>query len=342
MVSYQKIRRLALVTLFRYNEGIVPVYAEKNFGTHFTCNLNGKCIECKNDLDFTNVLEQAAEENLMDENEGILLEIYCGFTNNFQKNDNLKRFRQEASEAANNAIKKLTKWIQKASTVFHKPDVCGEGDMDYVVVGDQNGSCGDDNNIDKFWASRLIRFLASRDLERREVKISKSNYANEEASLIENVFDGVISFASELFTEMCYRNGDFFSQVMHRCHHTNENLNLPRKLSFQNVKTVPDENVEMTNNDEIMFHPADEQAPEEWKIFFSGEIEKDTVFVSESVEDDPDDAVIIDGPSLEDVKSVTSDDRSGCTDEDAPDLKYDDQNSDVGSNISSCENWEML
>lgn len=342
MASYQKIRRLALATLFRYNGGIVPVYAEKNFDTHFTCNLNGRCIEFMNDLDFTHVLEQASEENLMDENEGILLEIHCGFTNNFQKNDNLKKFRQEASEAANNALKKLTKWIQKASTAFHKPVVCGEGDMDYVVVGDQNGSCVDDNEMDKLWASRLIRFLASRDLEKREVKINKSKYSNEEASLIENVFDGVISFANELFTEICYRNGDFFSQLMHRHHHSNENLNLPRNLSFENVKFAPDENVEMKNKDEIMFHPADEQAPEEWKIFFSGTVEKDTVFVCESVEADSDDAILIHGPSLEDVKSITSDDRSGCTDDDAPDLEYDDQNSDVGSNVSSCENWEML
>lgn len=341
-VSYQKIRRLALANLFQYNGGIVPMYAEKNFGTHFTCNRNGNRMEFKNDSDFKDILEQAAEENLLDENDDILLEIYCGFTNNFPKNNNFKIIRKQASEATNNVLKKLTRWIQKASTAFHKTTVCSEEDMDYIVVGDTNGSCVDEKEeIDNFWASRVVRFLVSHDLGKDTHESNPIN-ANDEVSLIENVFDAVISFANEFFTEVSYRNGDFWGQMMDRRQRGKAKLTMTRNFSTDKIKMIPDKNVVMEQKEEIMFHPADEQAPEEWKIFFSDSIEKDTVFVCESVEDDTDDVIFVHAPHLNDIQSIDSDDESGFEDIDEPSLKDDDQNRENGSNASSCENWEML
>lgn len=335
--SYQKIRRLALETLFQYNGGNVPMYAEKNFGTHFTCNRNGNRMDFKNDNDFTHVLEQASEENLLDENGDILLEIYCGFTNNSFKN-----IRKQALEATNNALKKLTRWIQKASTAFHKPAVCSEEDMDYILVGDTNGSCVDEKEeIDNYWASRVVRFLVSHDLGKEAHEFNPIN-ANAEVSLIENAFDAVISFANELFTEVSYRNGDFWGQMMDRRQRGKAKLTITKKFSTDNIKMMPDKSVEMEQKEEIMFHPGDEQAPEEWKIFFSDSIEKDTVFVCESVEDGTDDVIFVHAPHLNDMKSVDSDAESGFEDIDEPSLMDDDQSRDEGSNASSCENWEML
>jgi hypothetical protein len=338
MASYEKIRSIALSTLFQYNGGNIPLYAEKNFVTHFSCNRNEERIEFENDADFTEVLEQAAEDNLLDENDNMILEIYCRFTNNFHKNDNMKNIRKQASEAANNALKKLKRWIQNASTALHKP----VEDMDYIVVSDTNKSFGDKKEeIDKFWASRVVRFLAFRDLGKEETE-SKFNGANEQVFLIENVFDGVISFANEFFTEICYRNGDFLGQVMDRRRRRKANLNISRTFSLDEIKMMPDKSMEIENREEIMFHPADEQAPDEWKIFFSDAVEKDTVFVCKSDEDDTGDAIFVRRPDLNDVKSVDSDNDSEFENLDEPGLKNDDQNSDGGSSVSSCENWEML
>lgn len=341
MASYQKVRSLALSNLFQYNGGNIPLYAEKNFVTHFSCNRNEERMEFKNDAEFTQVLEQAAEDNLLDENDDMILEIYCRFTNSFHTNDNMKNIRKQASEAANNALKKLKKWIQNASTALHKPPV-GSEDMDYIIVSDTNKSCEDKKEeIDKFWASRVVRFLAFRDLGKEQTE-SNFNGANEQVSLIENVFDGVISFANEFFTEMCYRNGDFLGQVMDRRRRRKTNLTIPRNFSLDEIKMIPEKRMEIENREEIMFHPADEQAPEEWKIFFSDAVEKDTVFVCKSDENDTDDAVFIHAPHLNDVKSVDSDNDSEFENLDEPGLKDDDQNSDEGSSVSDCENWEML
>lgn len=340
MVSYSKLRSIALVSLFRFQGGEVPLYAEKNFETKFTCTIDQSIVHISNNLDLSQILTKVAEENLMDDNDGVIIDIFCTFTNHWKIVDDFKMkiIRKQASATANNVIRKLTEWIHKASTVFYKPVECSE-DLDYVVLGTlENTKVHEEKIIGNDWASRMAHFLMPPKVMNQPIILVSKSEGEHKIHLVgqglTSAFDSATFFANEIMTEIWCRNGELMSQITdHYNRHSKKEVVTEDTINSKSEISVED-TVDLDKNIDILFQPFDENAPDEWKVFFTNQVDPDTVFVSHPMEPDILDNIYVGAANLDDVLSMSSEESYLQDDQ----IKMDDDS----FSENNCDNWELL
>lgn len=330
---HESLRNVALVALFRYTSknGTVPQYAKKNFESIFTYKVDGEVHrQCMaNDEEMRQVLEKACTDHLMDDNEDTILDIYCTFRNKkYKESDRMKKIRAGASIAADNVMKTLKNWVEKAVEMLKNEE------HEYVVVNEDKGKnslSADD------WANRFVSILFSPEEMRAQQK--KDRCFN-----VKNTLDSIALDAVEGFTRIF----DLVDEVV--AHH--QLSHATRAERWESMK--PTHNVVMEKKDvedcvdidqgvEIVFDPESRSKPEEeWKVFSHGINSEDDDEDDLSFSDD--DAVLLESP-VNDSFSINSDDivSIGSDDTVAAD------NCEVSVTFDKCEvsdsdddSWAML
>lgn len=155
--SYSILRHCALSALFRYAPNRqIPYYANKNFVTQFTHYEELPQVESEmkrtivkhiitNHMELTQALDDAASKHLLDDNDNIILHLHCEFQNQYSQHqrDKVKKFRQEATGAADHVVKTLKIWVQRAAEfVQHQASKIGSEDFVLVMASDGSVTTG--------------------------------------------------------------------------------------------------------------------------------------------------------------------------------------------------------
>lgn len=162
--SYSILRHCALSTLFRYAPNRqIPYYANKNFVTQFSHYEELPQVESEspvsesemkrtivkhiitNHMELTQALDDAASKHLLDDNDNIILHLHCEFHNQYSQHrrERVKKFRQEATSAADHVVKTLKIWVQRATEfVQHQASKVGSEDFVLVVASDGTVATG--------------------------------------------------------------------------------------------------------------------------------------------------------------------------------------------------------
>lgn len=318
--SYTILRHCALSALFKYApNGEVPEYAKNNFKTQFTfydSSIKNGTNSIANDEELTKVLEAAAMQHLMDDNENVILRIHCTIINQFRCKE-AEKIRQEATAAAENVVKTLKEWMKKASR-FVSDHAAKMTHEDFVVVSDkpeQKGENHHDNPID--WASRFVQVLLLPEKEQLNLastSTKKSTLKKEEELL--NQYDEAIDAIAGSVIKGFHIFSTFIVKAIEehqdakRCDilslSSSPSLAESASISSSSSKvscTMSDDVVEEQGVEIVFDSTGKKDAPEEWKIFF-GEPAKE--------EEEP---VLITNPCNAGVISVSSCDESSSFEE---------------------------
>jgi hypothetical protein len=343
--SYDTLRYFALAALFKYEGGNVPAYALKNFGTQFTCKYDGKHVVMKNNKELSDILEAACTDSLMDDNEGIVLDIHCNFFNDFMCEE-VKKIRQSATYAAENVIKTMKAWIEKTSKMLNNSKSF-ENEEEFVVVGKDGKECEqvdkDANPVD--WAMRFVHILLMPETQSgqkvKKALMNQKALRNQKAEVIfdriEDAFDhltfalvGGFAILSDIFDETVSRHEDAVREFTVERSSDKDLSHSP--VSNNSISELADEEAEKDASfnceEKISFNCEDKNAPEEWKIFFES---------SPTEDEEEEDAVFIESPT-DDVISLSSEDASIANSDKGVSLheaEIDDDDDDDSS-------WTML
>ena len=297
----------------------MPAYALKDFGTQFTCTYDGKQVVMKNDKELSDILEAACTDSLMDDNEGVILDIHCNFCNDFMCEE-VKKIRQSATDAAENVMKTMKAWIEKSSKML-KNYKSYKNEEEFVVVGKDGKEC---EQVDKEpnpadWAMRFVHMLLMPETQSgQEVKKA---LRNQEAEVIfdriEDAFDhltfalvGGFAILSNIFDKTVARHEDAVREFAVEQSADKDlsyypDLNISSKSN--SIAELADEEaqkeISFDCEEKNSFNCEDKNAPEEWKIFF----EPSTT--EEEEEKGKEDAVLLESP-MDDVISLSSEDVS--------------------------------
>mmetsp|Transcript_2033 Transcript_2033/g.2387 ORF Transcript_2033/g.2387 Transcript_2033/m.2387 type:complete len:396 (+) Transcript_2033:68-1255(+) len=329
--SYDALRRCALRALFKHEE--IPEYAYETFRTCFTCSTgSGKQKNfMMNSHDLTNVLEEASTIGLMNDNDNIVVDIYCTFVNTYKFHQG-EILLESATAAAGNAKKAVKTWLDKATNLFERFVT----DDDFVIVRKKESK----DNVDAVeWASRFVHFLfTERPTHSKKPRVHKKvpPKVQKESPLetAEDMLDlAIVGFTvtTHLLSEAFLRHEEAFRSFfklrrknMKACQtssHSNDSIT-SSKASLSNVPSPvnDDENFNLDRGVEIEFDPENvnnELTDDEWKIFFTN-----------SVKEEP---VLLDIPSEDDVISISSDEFVEC-----------EPNSSSSDDDSDNDSWAML
>ena len=283
----------------------------------------------KNDKELSEVLEAASTDYLMDDNDGIVLDIYCKFFNDFI-NKKVKKIRQNATAAADSVSQTLKVWIQNTSKIikFNNENTLRD-EKDFVVIQNEKECKKEDketNPID--WALRFVHILLDRESGASEQKEKKA-LSNQKADVIfdhvEGAFDHFIFALAKAFTkvtdivdEVIIRHEDVAFEFM-ASRSTDKKMDVSRNNSI--TGSANDDNLEK----KITFDFEDKNAPEEWKIFFHA---------SHEMDDEEEDAVIVEFPAYG-VISLSSQDTDSAKSE-------KDDYCNEAENDDEDDSWAML
>ena len=295
----------------------MPAYALKDFGTQFTCKYDGKQVVMKNDKELSDILEAACTDSLMDDNEGIILDIHCNFFNDFMCEE-VKKIRQSATDAAENVMKTMKAWIEKSSKML-KNSKSYKNEVEFVVVGKDGKECDqvDKNANPVDWAMRFVHMLLMPETQSgQEVKKALRNQKAEVIfDRIEDAFDhltfalvGGFAILSDIFDETVARHEDAVREFV-------VEQSADKDLSYSPVLNISsksnsiaevagedaEEKISLNCEEKISFDCKHKNAPEEWKIFFESSPTEE--------EEEEEDAVLIESP-MDDVISLSSEDAS--------------------------------
>ena len=291
----------------------MPAYALKNFGTQFTCKFHGKDVIMKNNKELSDILEAACTDSLMDDNEGIILDIHCNFFNDFMCEE-VKKIRQSATDAAEHVFKTMKAWIEKTSKMLNNSKSV-KNEMEFVVVGKDGKECEqldkDANPAD--WALRFVNILLMPETQRGE-KVKKALRNQKVEGIfdrIEDAFDhltfalvGGFAMISDIVEETVARHENAVREfTVERI--ADKDLAHPPVLNISSRNNSIAEFADEEADTNISFNCEDKNAPEEWKIFFESS-------PTEQEEEEEEDAVVIDSP-IDDVISLSSEDTSSAT-----------------------------
>jgi len=304
----------------------VPEYASKNFGTSFICKCNGKRVVMRNDNELSEVLEAVCTDYLMEDNEGIVLDIYCEFVDNFM-NMEVKKIRKNATAAADKVFRKMKVWIEKTSKIF---DIDNEKTLtdaeDFVVVqNDKECKDADKEKTPINWALKFVHILLEDETDVTAQKAKKA-LRHQKADLIFDRVEGAFDHLTFALVEGYSKVNDFIDEVIARhedaarefmVRSTEKKMDIPRNNSITGSRSGED------SEKKIIFDLEDKNAPEEWKIFFDA-----------SHEEDEEGAVIVEFPE-DGVISLSSQDSDG-----SKSSEYDCCNE--AANFDDDDSWAML
>jgi hypothetical protein len=312
IASYYNLQHCALKTLFKYapNQSI-PAYAWRNFRLESSLIEEGNRKRFSTDHEFTDILSKASSDSLMDDNEGVILDVHCKFVNDFKgpspcDSDDIRRLRESATVAADNAVNTMKSWVAKTNEFLnqnHDNLVRKKREAEYVVLPTDDEEQLEKNNYSmkrnasrhsekgkNQWASRLVKFLFAPELYREEPKPKKYSdlpYAdirnNENYIAAEIIVDTLIETA-EMFTSFIFDSKREFSR---------------QESNSQRMWSGPKSNIGVARKPEPAIKQITSPTPSlDGSVLSTGSnsISKSTLFIpTTTTEEDEDDIIMEDG-----------------------------------------------
>ena len=273
----------------------------KNFGAVFICKLNGEEFTASNRTDMDEMLEKASAEHLMDDNDDTILDIKCTFKNKYQ-NEKMKKFRTGASIAADNVMKTLKNWVEKATNRSQVKDA----DQYVIVDGDGKAENLQSRSPDN-WADRFVCFLFMPEKMHEHHKAKHQNPSKKAFDLKETI-DAITLDAVEGFARVF----DLIDEAV--AHKEAAHMARAEEWKLNKGKPVSNDLEQVENLDvgvEILLEDDAEKTPEEWKIYFSKNSDDESLSNDVGLLDDEslsNDVVLLEIPVADDVISISSDD----------------------------------
>lgn len=343
--SYNTLRYFALAALFRYENGVVPEYALKNFGTRFSFKHQGKTIVIPDDARFSDLLEKYCSGYLMDDtNDDVVLEVYCQFSDQYWQKG---KQRQRGADAADNMVKTMKNWVNKASNAFKKMQNKMEQNKvgaDFVEIDDQGQEKKKSvygNPIEQ-WTTNFVRVVLNEGAKQKTKKIVNSQEVVMEK--VEHAFDifaftllKVCKEASGLLEDFVVRHEDAIHDVFMIAVGQEPRSVLDARLACSLSAPAVEEEPTVEETANISYDQDDKNAPEEWKIFFEKE--------------ENNNGVVLERPNTDDVISISSEEQSSSSDESsivhvdaAMDVldKYAVPDKETAEEVEDDDSWAML
>jgi len=241
-------------------------------------------IKFSTDCELTEILEEAITNRLMDDNDGVILHIFCKYLYHSHLNDEAKKIRAAATAAADNAMRKMKFWVNNANRslnkhVFPSSKIHKDYGPEYDVMADVS----DDKTAPKAleWANRLAYFFIEPEkIVRSHNGPQKMKKRMAQIDSVENTIDillqGVMK-TSVFVSSGAMAASEFISSVIaEHSESTQEHVKTPITI------TSPDPSLDENSIDssksmstqgeekgvEIIFDKKSTAGPSEWAIFF--------------------------------------------------------------------------
>ena len=214
----------------------------------------------------------------------------------------MKKFRTGASIAADNVMKTLKNWVEKATNRSQVKDA----DQYVIVDGDGKAENLQSRSPDN-WADRFVCFLFMPEKMHEHHKAKHQNPSKKAFDLKETI-DAITLDAVEGFARVF----DLIDEAV--AHKEAAHMARAEEWKLNKGKPVSNDLEQVENLDvgvEILLEDDAEKTPEEWKIYFSKNSDDESLSNDVGLLDDEslsNDVVLLEIPVADDVISISSDD----------------------------------
>mmetsp|Transcript_28644 Transcript_28644/g.32892 ORF Transcript_28644/g.32892 Transcript_28644/m.32892 type:complete len:422 (-) Transcript_28644:1215-2480(-) len=317
----------------------IPLHARDHFYTRFTIKQSGKpVLELTNDTKFTTILEDAATQHMMDDNENVILIVRCELIHQYRWE--AEKVRIQATATADNVIKSLKDWITKASRFVSVQSA--RHPEDYVVVGshdekrrEKKQNLDDNKPHPMEWTNRLVQVMLAPPVKERkpssdatDVKQYKRLYdIKDDDELVDEIFvhvEEALENATIALVKGFTKAAKFISKSIEQ--HNQKRITLSESdssksnsfhLSASSISPSPSvvaasisssslsccDNNKVEEGVEVVFDPSctekDGNVSTEWRVFFDDADDNNLI--------NDDNVVMIDIPCEADIISLSSD-----------------------------------
>lgn len=376
--SYSNLHHCGLSAMSKYApEKHIPSYVSENRELVTYYKNEGGVTKFSSDCELTAIIADAIADNLMDDNDGVILHIFCKYHYHSHFSfDEATNIRAAATTAADNVMRQMKIWVTNAHQSLEKKrnsasKVYKDYGPEYDVIADVN--VDKDKSKPLEWANRFAQFfLVSEDdiMSENECLKKSKRLINSTEKNIDILLQGVMR-TSELVSTGTMTAAEFISSVIARHNESSKEANTvsvihsptPRQDDHNMCrrKSMSTQEDEDEKGVEIIFNSENKNTPSEWKIFFdlhsfeSNSIcsleDKKSLDSSASVPNCSSQSSISSFLALSDVISdVNSDDISWIPDDSQSSLLSDDNSTESGKSLISAfsivgsddESWDVL
>lgn len=260
------------------------IYSLKNYELVTYYHNEERNVKFSTDCELTQILEGAIADRLMDDNDGVILHVFCKYQYHSPLNEEAKKIRAVATAAADNAMRQMKIWVTNANRSLEKHVFSGTKDHnDYGPEWDIMDEVNEEEDGPKAleWANRLAQFFIDpEDIVRSDngpLKMKKHMARIDSVENTINILLQGIMKTSELVLSGADTATEFIASVI--AHH-NESACEQVKTTFVVTSPTPsfeDQSVESLKSIltleeekgvEIVFDRKSTAGPPDWAIFF--------------------------------------------------------------------------
>lgn len=331
---YSNLHHCGLAALFKYvSDRHMPVHWWKNVKLVTYHNTREGAIQFSTDRELTEILEEAVTECLMDDNNGVILEVYCKFfkKNHSSCNEEVRKIRASATVAAEKVVIKLKIWVTRAQQLFEAKSTGSRKTLEYIFRP------GSDESKQVEWPDRFAQFFRTENESSGKEFWKQTEVGIHSAETPMDILVAGAMISSELFSVGAEKVFNFISSTITK-HHEKVNPSIPIPsptpsldscsiIHSSSSRSIDTEEEEFEKGVEIIFDPKDDTAPSEWKIFF---------------EDDASESGDL-GTSEDGVMVELSDDVLSCSSSEKHSCGLEELSFTAVSNTSDDnESWDLL
>jgi len=291
--SYSNLHHCSLIAMFKHapNKNI-PGCSLKNRKLVTYCKNEKGIVKFSTDSELTNILEEAITERLMDDNDEVILHIFCKYQYlspfNFDEATQIRtHIRSAATTAGDNAMRQMKIWVTNAHQSLERrrssiSKVHKNYGPEHDVMNDVNKEKDKSKPLE--WASRLAQFfLVSEEnsisedepLKKKKKRVALTNSVENTMGIL---LQGVIK-TSELVSTRTMTAAEFVSSTItshntSTCEQENTTIAITSPTTSCDNRSVESSKSLSTQEEEddeevvIIFNPESTAVPSECKIIF--------------------------------------------------------------------------